>query len=116
MSEASSSSVAAPVNTADLMAQALVASGVSQIFAYPGDPIIEFMERARARSLEVVLARREGTAAFMAEGLAQATGRVGVCLSTLGPGSSALVNGVAAATADRGADARHLRSDRDLKS
>jgi acetolactate synthase I/II/III large subunit len=59
------------------------------------------MERARARDMDVVLARREGTAAFMAEGLAMATGQPGVCLSTLGPGSSALVNGVAAATLDR---------------
>jgi acetolactate synthase-1/2/3 large subunit len=90
-----------PVSTADVVALGLAASGVKQIFAYPGDPIIELMERARVRDIDVVLARREGTAAFMAEGLAQATGEVGVCLSTLGPGSSAMVNGVAAATVDR---------------
>lgn len=90
-----------PVSTADVVALGLAASGVKQIFAYPGDPIIELMERARVHEIDVVLARREGTAAFMAEGLAQATGRVGVCLSTLGPGSSAMVNGVAAATVDR---------------
>jgi acetolactate synthase-1/2/3 large subunit len=88
-------------STADVIADALVAAGVPCIFAYPGDPIIELMERARARGVEVVLARREGTAAFMAEGFAMATGRPGVCLSTLGPGSTALVNGVAAATLDR---------------
>jgi acetolactate synthase-1/2/3 large subunit len=88
-------------NTAEVMAESLVAAGVSHIFAYPGDPIIEFMERSRARGIEVVLARREGTAAFMAEGYAMATGGVGVCLSTLGPGSTALLNGVAAAHLDR---------------
>jgi acetolactate synthase-1/2/3 large subunit len=89
------------LNTAEAMADSLAAAGVSQIFAYPGDPIIELMERSRARGLDVVLARREGTAAFMAEGYAMATGNVGVCLSTLGPGSTAMVNGVAAANVDR---------------
>ncbi|MGH3742028.1 MAG: thiamine pyrophosphate-binding protein [Micromonosporaceae bacterium] len=88
-------------NTADVMADALAAAGVSTIFAYPGDPIIELMERARVKGLNVVLARREGTAGFMAEGMAQATGKPGVCLSTLGPGSTAMVNGVAAAHLDR---------------
>ncbi|MFI6348631.1 thiamine pyrophosphate-binding protein [Streptomyces sp. NPDC050560] len=87
--------------TAQVMAEALAAAGVASIFAYPGDPIIELMERSRAAGLDVVLARREGTAAFMAEGHAMATGAPAVCLSTLGPGSSALVNGVAAATTDR---------------
>lgn len=88
-------------STADVLARGLAASGIEQIFAYPGDPIIEFMERARVKGIDIVLARREGTAAFMAEGLAQATGGIGVCLSTLGPGSSAMVNGVAAANVDR---------------
>jgi acetolactate synthase-1/2/3 large subunit len=88
-------------STAEVMADALASAGVSHIFAYPGDPIIELMERSRLRGLDIVLARREGTAAFMAEGFAAATGSPGVCLSTLGPGSTALVNGVAAATLDR---------------
>jgi acetolactate synthase-1/2/3 large subunit len=88
-------------STAEVMAESLVAAGVTSIFAYPGDPIIEFMEKSRARGIDVVLARREGTAAFMAEGYAMATGQLGVCLSTLGPGSTALLNGVAAAHLDR---------------
>jgi acetolactate synthase-1/2/3 large subunit len=88
-------------NTAEVMAESLVAAGVTSIFAYPGDPIIEFMEKSRARGVDVVLARREGTAAFMAEGYAMATGKLGVCLSTLGPGSTAMLNGVAAAHLDR---------------
>ena len=44
---------------------------------------------------------REGTAAFMAEAAAMTSGRPGVCLSTLGPGSTAVLNGVASATLDR---------------
>ncbi|MCZ2813933.1 thiamine pyrophosphate-binding protein [Modestobacter sp. VKM Ac-2979] len=89
------------LNSAEVMAESLVAAGVTSIFAYPGDPIIEFMEQSRARGIDVVLARREGTAAFMAEGYAMATGGLGVCLSTLGPGSTAMLNGVAAAHLDR---------------
>lgn len=88
-------------NTADAVAGALAAAGVGSIFSYPGDPTIELMERSRVRGIDVVLGRREGTAAFMAEAQAMATGRVGACVSTLGPGSTALVNGVAAATLDR---------------
>lgn len=88
-------------NNARVLAEGLRDAGVRAIFAYPGDPIIEFMEQSRASGLDVVLAGREATAAFMAEGLAMATGGVGVCVSTLGPGSTALLNGVAAANLDR---------------
>ncbi len=71
------------------------------IFGYPGESVIDFMEAARHRGIELVSAAREGTAAFMAEAAAMATGLPGVCLSTLGPGSTAMLNGVAAANLDR---------------
>ncbi|MPZ86230.1 MAG: hypothetical protein GEV28_40025 [Actinophytocola sp.] len=87
--------------TAQVVAAYLSAAGIDEVFAYPGDPIIEFMDAARANGTQVVLARREGTAAFMAEAAGMVTGRPGACLSTLGPGSTALVNGVAAAYLDR---------------
>jgi acetolactate synthase-1/2/3 large subunit len=83
------------------MARALAAANVHRIFSYPGDPVIDFMECARQVGIDVALAYREGTAAFMAEAHAMVTGGIGACLSTLGPGSTALVNGVAAATLDR---------------
>jgi acetolactate synthase I/II/III large subunit len=86
---------------ATVMADYLAEVGASHVFTYPGDPTIEFLEALRRRGTEVVLGRREGTAAFMAEGFAQATGSLGVTVSTLGPGSTALVNGVAAAQWDR---------------
>ncbi|MPZ24974.1 MAG: hypothetical protein GEV12_00595 [Micromonosporaceae bacterium] len=88
-------------NTASVIARYLARSDSRFVFAYPGDPIIEFMEQATHHDLQVVLARREGTAAFMAEAYGMLTGRPGVVLSTLGPGSTALVNGVAAATLDK---------------
>jgi len=89
------------LNCAEVLVQSLVEAGVKRMFGYPGDPTIELMEQARRRGIDVVLARREGTAAFMAEGEAALTGSIGVVFSTLGPGSTALVNGVAAANLDR---------------
>jgi acetolactate synthase-1/2/3 large subunit len=88
-------------STADLLAGYVQAAGVRQVFCYPGESIIDFMEALRIRGVAVVPAVREGTAAFMAEGAAMATGLPGVCLSTLGPGSTAVLNGVASATLDR---------------
>jgi acetolactate synthase-1/2/3 large subunit len=88
-------------STADVLAAHLAAIGTTRIFAYPGDPVIDFLDSCRRADVEVVLARREGTAAFMAEAHGMLTGRPGACVSTLGPGSTALVNGVAAATLDR---------------
>jgi acetolactate synthase I/II/III large subunit len=87
--------------TATLLAGYLDAAGVRHIFGYPGESVIDFMEAARRADIGVVSAVREATAAFMAEGAAMATGRPGVCLSTLGPGSTAVLNGVASATLDR---------------
>ena len=86
---------------ADLVVEHVRLAGTGHLFAYPGDPVIELLEACQRRDLDVVLARREASAAFMAEGQAMLTGRLGACVSTLGPGSSALVNGVAAATLDR---------------
>jgi acetolactate synthase I/II/III large subunit len=87
--------------TAALLARYLHAAGVRHVFGYPGESVIDFMEAARQHDLGVVSAVREATAAFMAEAAAMATGRPGVCLSTLGPGSTAVLNGVASATLDR---------------
>src|SRR5579863_2562229 len=87
--------------TAGLLAGYVRAAGVRHVFGYPGESVIDFMEAARHQGIELVSAVREGTAAFMAEAAAMVTGRPGVCLSTLGPGSTAVLNGVAAATLDR---------------
>jgi acetolactate synthase I/II/III large subunit len=91
----------APASTAALLAGYLHAVGVRHVFGYPGESVIDFMEAARHRGIEVVSAVREGTAAFMAEAAAMVTGLPGACLSTLGPGSTAVLNGVASATLDR---------------
>jgi len=59
------------------------------------------MEQCRREGLQFILACREGTAAFMADAYGQMTGLPGVGVSTLGPGSTSLVNGVATAYLDR---------------
>ncbi len=89
------------MNASQVIIEYLRAAGIAHVFGYPGDPNVEFLEAARRAGLEFVLARREGTAGLMAEAYGQITGRPGVCLSTLGPGSSNLVNAVANAYLDR---------------
>jgi len=83
------------------MAKYFAQARIPYIFGYPGDPNIELMEQCRREGLEFILACREGTAAFMADAFGQMTGLPGVCISTLGPGSTSLVNGVATAYLDR---------------
>jgi len=89
------------MNTSQVIIQYLAAAGIRHIFGYPGDPSVEFLEAARREGMHFVLGSREGTAGLMAEAYGQLTGRPGVCLSTLGPGSTNLVNAVANAYLDR---------------
>ncbi|HUW36947.1 MAG TPA: thiamine pyrophosphate-binding protein [Rhodocyclaceae bacterium] len=89
------------MNTSEVIIQYLAAAGIRHIFGYPGDPSVEFLEAARRAGMNFVLGSREGTAGLMAEAYGQLTGRPGVCLSTLGPGATNLVNAVANAHLDR---------------
>lgn len=86
---------------AELLADYLRQAGVTHVFGYPGESLVDFIEAARLPGPQVVSAAREASAAFMAQGAAMRTGTVGACLSTLGPGSTALLNGVASAQLDR---------------
>lgn len=79
------------MNCSEVFTGYLQAAGIKHIFGYPGDPSVELLETARRNGIEFVLARREGTAGLMAAAYGQITGMPGVCLSTLGPGSSNLV-------------------------
>jgi acetolactate synthase I/II/III large subunit len=87
--------------TATLLAGYLRQAGVAHVFGYPGESVVDFIEATRHGGPQFVAAIREASAAFMAEGAAMCTGLPGVCLSTLGPGSTALLNGIASATLDR---------------
>jgi len=97
----SSDSSAADGSVAELLARYLHDAGLRHVSGYPGESVIDFMEAARHRGIEVVSAVRETSVAFMAEAAALVTGRPGICMSTLGPGSTALLNGVAGANLDR---------------
>src|SRR4051812_48526524 len=80
---------------ADVLVARLTAWGVDRVFGYSGDGIDGVMGALRrAGQPAFVQARHEETAAFMAVGHAKYTGRVGVCLSTQGPGAVHLLNGL----------------------
>jgi acetolactate synthase I/II/III large subunit len=78
--------------------------GVKHIFGYPGGailPIYDEVYRAEARGdLQHILVRHEQGAAHAADGYARATGQVGVCFGTSGPGATNLVTGIATAHMD----------------
>ena len=89
------------MNGARWLAQALVAEGVDVLFGYPGGTIMPFYDALHdAPELKHVLVRHEQGAAFAANGFARASGRVGVCVATSGPGASNLVTGIADAMLD----------------
>jgi pyruvate dehydrogenase (quinone)/pyruvate oxidase len=81
---------------ADILIDILIAWDVDTIFGIPGDGINGIMEALRTRQSDIhfVQVRHEETAAFMATGYAKATGRLGVCLATSGPGGVHLLNGL----------------------
>lgn len=88
------------MNGARWLVQALEAEGVDTIFGYPGGAIMPFYDALHGAALKHVLVRHEQGAAFAANGFARASGRVGVCVATSGPGASNLVTGIADAMLD----------------
>ncbi|MFG1699495.1 thiamine pyrophosphate-dependent enzyme [Nonomuraea sp. NPDC049309] len=78
------------------LVERLVAWGVDTVFGLPGDGINGVMEALRRHRdrIRFVLVHHEEAAAFMATGYAKATGRIGVCLATSGPGGIHLLNGL----------------------
>jgi acetolactate synthase-1/2/3 large subunit len=88
------------MNGARWLVQALAAEGVDTLFGYPGGAIMPFYDALHGSQLRHVLVRHEQGAAFAANGYARASGRVGVCVATSGPGASNLVTGIADAMLD----------------
>jgi acetolactate synthase-1/2/3 large subunit len=87
-------------NGAQLLTRALEAEGVDLLFGYPGGAIMPFYDALTGSSLKHILVRHEQGAALAANGYARASGRVGVCIATSGPGASNLVTGIADAFLD----------------
>ena len=83
------------MKTSDLLVACLENEGVEYIFGIPGEENLDFLESLRASDIKLVLTRHEQAAGFMAATLGRLTGRVGVCLSTLGPGATNFVTSAA---------------------
>ncbi len=90
-----------PLDAAELIVSYLEALGVEYVFGVPGgaiEPLYNALSRSMARGgPRPVVARHEAGAAFMADGYARETGRLGVCVATSGPGATNLLTGVACA-------------------
>ena len=91
------------MNASDVLVERLLAWGVDTIFGLPGDGINGVMEALRKAQdkIRFIHVRHEESAAFMACAYAKFTGRLGVCLSTSGPGGIHLLNGLYDAKLDQ---------------
>ena len=76
------------MNASDLFIKALENEGVEYIFGVPGEENLDFLESLRKSKIKLILTRHEQGAGFMAATYGRLTGKVGVCLSTLGPGAT----------------------------
>jgi acetolactate synthase I/II/III large subunit len=85
---------------ARMLAECLAREGVDCIFGYPGGVTLPFYDVLYDHHVRHVLVRHEENAAFAAEGYARATGKVGVCCATSGPGATNLTTGLVDAMMD----------------
>ena len=85
---------------AAILADALRAEGVDCLFGYPGGANLEIFDVLEPSGIRCYRTEHEQGAVHAAQGYARATGRVGVCLATSGPGACNLVTGIADANSD----------------
>ncbi|MFY9800741.1 MAG: biosynthetic-type acetolactate synthase large subunit [Methanoregula sp.] len=85
---------------AKILVESLQREGVETIFGYPGGVVLPIYDELYDSPLRHILVRHEQAAAHAADGYARASGRVGVCLATSGPGACNLVTGIATAYMD----------------
>lgn len=85
---------------AEIMVKCLEEEGIDTIFGYPGGAILPFYDALRNSDIKHILTAHEQGAAHAADGYARASGRVGVCVATSGPGATNLVTGLATAFLD----------------
>ncbi len=89
------------MKASDLFLRCLESEGVEYIFGLPGEENNDLMFSLLNSKIKFILVRHEQGAAFMADVYGRITQKVGVCLSTLGPGATNLITGVANANMDR---------------
>ena len=86
---------------ADVLSSCLMEAGIDTVYGLPGGETVELLDSFRRNSIRFVLVHRECAAVFMACASARVTGKPGACLTTLGPGATNAVTGVAHAFLDR---------------
>lgn len=85
---------------ARILVESLLKENVEVLFGYPGGSVLPLFDALYDAPLKFILPRHEQAAAHMADGYARATGKVGVCLATSGPGATNLTTGIATAHMD----------------
>ena len=85
---------------AEIFVKCLDAEGVKHVFGYPGATLLPVYRMMERYSIRHILTRHEAGAVHAAEGYARASGQVGVCLTTSGPGATNLVTGITDAFMD----------------
>lgn len=88
------------ITGAELIVQSLIDAGVEHIFGFPGGKVIPIYDVLYDAEIKHILTRHEQGAAHAADGYARASGKVGVCLATSGPGATNLVTGLSTAYMD----------------
>jgi acetolactate synthase-1/2/3 large subunit len=88
------------VNGAQILLECLKREGVEVVFGYPGGQVLPLFDQIYDSKIRFILVRHEQGAAHAADGYARATGKVGVCIATSGPGATNLVTGIANAYMD----------------
>ena len=85
---------------ADLILHALIKEGVRAVFGYPGGAVLDIFDKLYNSDIQFYMTRHEQGAVHAADGFARASGEVGVCIATSGPGATNLVTGLATAHMD----------------
>ena len=90
------------LNGSQILIECLLEQGVDTVFGYPGGAILNVYDELYKHRDKIthILTSHEQGASHAADGYARATGRVGVCISTSGPGATNLVTGIATAYMD----------------
>lgn len=85
---------------AEMLVRSLKDEGVEIMFGYPGGVLLDFYDALFQSGMRHIMTRHEQAAAHAADGYARASGKVGVCMATSGPGATNLVTGIANAYMD----------------
>ena len=88
------------INGAQAILESLKIENVDRVFGYPGGAVLDLYDAVYKNKFPHILTRHEQGAVHAADGYARATGRVGVCFATSGPGATNLITGIATANMD----------------